>query len=170
VGGLQTAPVLYIEKQRFRQTWLTLVMVATFALTAYAFYEQIILGRPFGRNPGPDWLVWLIFIVIGLALPILVFSIRLIVCVKSDFLLINFSPLKKRLIHYSEIKMAESTTYRPIREYGGWGIRGWSSDKMAYTIYGHKGVMIGLADGRKVLIGSQSPDQLAAAIRSVANI
>ncbi len=160
----------FIERQRFSQWWLFLTMVAIFAMAAYTFYKQIIMGQPFGSNPGPDWLIWLVFIVIGIGLPALIFSIRLIVKVNAENLLIQFLPFKRRVIDYSEIKTVESITYHPIREFGGWGIRGWSSDTKAYTAFGNKGVLLELADGRKVLIGSQQADQLVVAIRSAANI
>lgn len=60
---------------------------------------------------------------------------------------------------------AESISYRPLREYGGWGIKGWSRRKIAYNVRGDRGALLTRADGRTVLIGSQRPDGLAAAIR-----
>ena len=51
----------------------------------------------------------------------------------------------------------------PIREYGGWGIRGFRS-KRAYNVTGDRGVELTLVDGRKVGIGSRRAGELADAI------
>lgn len=63
----------------------------------------------------------------------------------------------------SEIAHFEARTYSPLREYGGWGIRGFGSNR-AYNVSGNHGVELVLKDGRKVLIGSQRADDLALAI------
>jgi hypothetical protein len=68
-------------------------------------------------------------------------------------------------IPFSEIRKAEAVTYRPIRDYGGWGIRsgpeGW-----AYNVRGNRGVRIEYQDGNKFLIGSQKAEELEQAIRA----
>jgi hypothetical protein len=64
----------------------------------------------------------------------------------------------------SEISAAEEVKYRPVMEYGGWGIR-FRRNIRAYTIRGNEGVMLTFADGRKILLGSQKADKLLKAIR-----
>lgn len=50
--------------------------------------------------------------------------------------------------------------YRPILDYGGWGIR-WAPGKgWAYTVRGNLGVQLELSDGKRLLVGSQSPEGL----------
>ena len=50
-------------------------------------------------------------------------------------------------------------------DYGGWGIRrgrrGW-----AYNVSGNRGVLLQLENEKTLLIGSQRPDELAAAIEA----
>ena len=59
----------------------------------------------------------------------------------------------------------EARTYRPLLEYGGWGIRyapfgkGW-----AYNVHGSQGVQLELTNGKRILIGSQRAEELARAI------
>lgn len=72
-------------------------------------------------------------------------------------------PLYRRRIALREIASAEAVTYSPLAEYGGWGIRGWGKDT-ALNARGNRGVRLTLRDGRRVLIGSQRPDDLAAAL------
>lgn len=72
-------------------------------------------------------------------------------------------PLYRRRIALREIASAEAVTYSPLAEYGGWGIRGWGKNT-ALNARGNCGVRLTLRDGRRVLIGSQRPDELAAAL------
>lgn len=159
-----TGPVLYRETQRFRQWWVWVLLLVVAAAAWWAFIQQIILGRPFGQNPAPDWGVWLLWVVIGIGLPALLLSIRMAVEVMSDQVVIRYRPLVKRSIPAAEIVEAKARTYQPVKEYGGWGIKGWSRKNMAYNMSGHRGVELTLRDGRRVMLGSQQPEQLAQAI------
>ena len=61
-------------------------------------------------------------------------------------------------------KALGARTYKPIREYAGWGIKGWSVDRMSYSVSGREGVELTLTDGKRVMIGSRKAQQLADAI------
>ena len=63
------------------------------------------------------------------------------------------------------MKQYEVRTYRPIREYGGYGIR-YSSKGKAYNVSGDRGVQIELLNGERLLIGSQRADELWRAIQA----
>ena len=56
--------------------------------------------------------------------------------------------------------------YSAVKEYGGWGIKGWSQQKVAYNVSGNEGVELTLRDGRRVMLGSQRAPELAQAIES----
>jgi hypothetical protein len=66
-----------------------------------------------------------------------------------------------RLPIYQIVK-AMAVEYNPIREYGGWGIRG--IPVRALNARGRLGVLLTLPNGRTMLIGSQRPDLLLQAI------
>ncbi len=53
-----------------------------------------------------------------------------------------------------------------MKEYGGWGVKGWSKDKMAYNVSGDRGVELTLKDGRRIMLGSQRAEELAGAIEA----
>ncbi|MGZ7167683.1 MAG: hypothetical protein ACXVIP_04695, partial [Halobacteriota archaeon] len=78
-----------------------------------------------------------------------------------------FSPLFSRTIPLSDIVTYEARQYRPVLEYGGWGIRFGTRRKRAYTMSGNRGVELELIDGTRLLMGSQRPDELVSAIRAV---
>lgn len=64
-----------------------------------------------------------------------------------------------RIIRWDEIQTIKVDKYRPILEFGGWGYRiGWKS--VAYNCRGNDGLIIMLKNGRKVVVGTQKPDEL----------
>lgn len=73
--------------------------------------------------------------------------------------------LKTRTVPISTVRSARARTYRPLLEYGGWGIKyglkGW-----VYNVRGQEGVQLELNDARPLLIGSQRAEELAEAITS----
>ena len=70
-----------------------------------------------------------------------------------------------RRIAFADIVGLEVKRYRPLIDYGGWGVRlgpaGW-----AYTTGGDVGVKMRLRKGLPVLIGTRHPSELEAAIRA----
>ena len=146
--------------------WVMLIVYGVAALMWWGFVSQIILGEPWGSDPTPDWLIWLLWLGIGIGLPVLFNIMRLIVEVRFREIYIRYAPLVTRKIPFTEISQVEAREYKPIREYGGWGIKGWSSKSAVYNVKGNEGVELTLVDGRKVMIGSQNPEPLADAIKS----
>lgn len=100
----------------------------------------------------------------GLGLPALLLSMRLVVEVRQGELLVNYRPLTRRVIALADVQEATVRTYSPVKEYGGWGIKGWSRRNITYNVRGDRGVQLVLVDGRKILIGSQRPEELARAL------
>ncbi len=89
--------------------------------------------------------------------------------VREDGVYLKFFPFHwgfKRY-NFSDIKQFQARTYKPILEYGGWGIR--FGDGIAFNTHGNQGVQLILKDGRKILIGSQKAETLAAAIHQQMN-
>ena len=165
----QALDVRFREEQRFKQWWIWLLILPLAAFAWWGFVQQIILGQPFGSNPGPDWVVWLILLLVGIGLPALFISIRLIVTVGRDQITIRYRPFTTRRIGFDEIESYEARTYKPIKEYAGWGIKGWSVERMSYSVSGREGVELTLRDGKRVMIGSQKAQQLADAIDAGVN-
>ena len=92
-------------------------------------------------------------------------SMTLVTEVRPQALHIRFKMLwPEQVIPYGRIVKAEPTTYRPILDYGGWGVRGIAPVK-AFNVSGNRGVLLTFADGQTLMLGSQKPDQLAAALQ-----
>jgi hypothetical protein len=159
------ADVVFREVQTMRRWWIWLLTILIAVVPWWAFIQQIVYSKQFGDHPAPDFLIWIIFILFGIGLPWLLFSIKLITILRPNQLVINFFPLNSKKINLADIKFVEARQYHPLRDYGGFGIR-WSPGKgMAYNTSGNTGVMVETNDGKKVLIGSQKADELVAAIK-----
>jgi hypothetical protein len=155
----------YREVQRFRQPWLWLLIAGIFGVTVWAFVQQIVLGTPFGQNPASNTVMMIIALAFGLAFPALFYAANLTTEVRSDGLYYRFFPfhLRFRKITAESLVSYEVRTYKPIRDYGGWGIR-YGRDGKAYNVSGNRGVMLELSGSQRLLIGSQKPEDLANAI------
>lgn len=79
------------------------------------------------------------------------------------------APVLSRSISFAEIVSLDSVEYRPIRDFGGWGIRGFGKRK-AWTARGHRAVALRLTGDRELLIGSDHPKRLEERIRALAGI
>jgi hypothetical protein len=156
-------PVLFRETQCWRNVWWVMVLVFGLAAVQWAIAISHWSGRPVGNNPAPDWIAYLFFILFGLGLPLLFLLMRLTVEVLPDRVRVTYWPLTRRDILFGDISAAEPITYNSLFEFGGWGIRGLGR-RVAYNVRGGRGVELHLRDGRSVVLGSQQPDALAAAV------
>ena len=101
---------------------------------------------------------------IMLAIVLLFLAMKMTVQVDREFLRIRYFPLWRKTIPLDDIVRWEARTYRPILEYGGWGIRYRIGKGWAYNVSGNQGVQLELANGQRILIGSQRAMELAMAI------
>lgn len=85
--------------------------------------------------------------------------------VREDHLFVQFGivPSYRKRIPLAGIERLDPCRYSPLREFGGWGIRGLGRSR-ALTARGSLGVRIRMRDGREWLVGSGDPSALAAAI------
>ena len=101
----KNAPLpVYHEEQRFRQPWIWILILAVAALQWWGWFQQIVLGQPFGDNPGPDWMVWLFWALFGIGLPVFFLYLRLVVEVNDEGVWLRYIPLTKRLIRFGDIE------------------------------------------------------------------
>lgn len=98
---------------------------------------------------------------------------QLHVHVSSCMLTIRYSIVRDHHIRVADIMSADPCEYRPWRDYLGHGrkyaLHASFRSEIAYTFRGTKGVMLRLRDGRRVLIGTQCPSELAEAVRKATN-
>jgi hypothetical protein len=147
------------EDQRFRRQIVGLLLAALIFVVAVAV-GAIVLARP-----DDAWLLAIAPVVVLIVAALISLS-HLDVEVTDDGVRIAFRYLwPTRRIRFEEIVGLQVRRYRPLLEYGGWGVRlgpaGW-----AYSAGGDEGVQLRLRKGIPVLIGSRNPRELEAAIRA----
>jgi hypothetical protein len=81
--------------------------------------------------------------------------------VRYGFLGITLLRLKTQ-----NITSAEATTFRPLGDFGGYGIR-YNGKMTAYFLQGNRGVILTTLKGRKYLIGSNHAEQLTQIIQTI---
>jgi len=93
-------------------------------------------------------------------------TVRLVTEVRDGTLVVAMRGLwRSRRIALADIRSAETITFDPERDYGGYGIRSNREGK-SYIASGHQGVRLKLTNGAEVLVGSQRSDELAGILRS----
>lgn len=146
----------YTESQSFTQPWIYIPFVI--AIVIFAIVGMV--------QPMPDnkTLFLGLGLPIGMMLVMVMFLrfIRLDTVVDSQGIHVKFRPfhIKTRTYKWSEIEHVYTREYRPIYEYGGWGIRyTWKNGK-AFNVSGKKGVQLELKNGKRIMIGSTSPEAI----------
>ncbi len=166
---------VFAEEQPLRDNRIAFIAlvggIGMIGFFAYAMYHQLIGGKPFGDRPMGDTallIVGWLYIVLGLLLIFLWLRCRLETEVRPSGLYVRYFPFHWtfRKIALEGVRSCGARTYRPIREYGGWGIRA-GAHKKAYNVSGNRGVELEYENGRILLIGSKKAEQLATAIQSI---
>jgi hypothetical protein len=170
MSDTQTLPPVFEERQRFTQWWLWVILLGSTATIWSILIVQVVGGTPVGDNPASDTLLWILSFCLGAGLPLFMYALQLIVQVTPQELVIRFSPVHRRRIALREIVSCQARQYQPIVEYGGWGIRWGGENGMAYNVRGNQGVQLVLSNGKRVLIGTQRPAELDAALRRMMGV
>ncbi|MCC7435952.1 MAG: hypothetical protein IT363_14815 [Methanoregulaceae archaeon] len=138
--------------------WVWILLGGVGAISGYIGYKAAAAA-----GSKALWASWPGLFVVAL----MVLMMRMTTRVDADGVTVVFGlvPLYTKKIAFSEIVSAEAETYQPLREFGGWGLRGWG-DNRAINMAGNQGVRLHLQGGKRLLIGSQRAEELAQAIRS----
>ena len=143
------------EEQRFEWFWTAMFCVPAL-IVGYGLYRQVWLNQPLISGA----LLWPAFAV-AVVVAFWFSQCKLVTEIRGDGLFISFVWLwPERTIAWDQIRGVETRTYRPIRDFGGWGVRS-ATRGIVYHARGNRGVRLVLASGERVLIGSQRPDELA---------
>ncbi|MFC1477379.1 DUF6141 family protein [candidate division KSB1 bacterium] len=167
MGNNLNTTVIMREVQYFRQVWMLLLCLIPSAFVLYMAVQQLVFKHPMGNNPASDTVMVILAVVFGILLPVFILSTHLTTEVRQDGLYIRFFPfhVRTKKISLEDIALCEAVTYRPIRDYGGYGIRYGRKGK-AYNVSGSRGIRIEYAGGKKLLIGSQDPEALLQSLQA----
>jgi hypothetical protein len=165
---MRPAAAVFHEEQSF--DWRVYALIAMLELVAG--YILVWLTRDWGPVAAllaHKWsLEFSLAAVIGLALPLLLaaFVLQMTTEVTPTEIRVWFGwvPIYRRVVSISGIRRYAVVQYRPIVDYGGWGIRAGRDGERVLNARGNRGVRLELTDGSKLLIGSQRPEELAETI------
>ena len=140
---------VFKEEQRFNQWWL--IVICTIAGIGIllnlglfpGFSENLSISKLLGAALG-------LFICIG------IFLVKMHTKIDKSGVKVWFSPFgfTKKSYSWNELENAHTRKYRPISEFGGWGIRIFRKHK-AYNVKGDKGIQLKTKEGKFFLIGTQ---------------
>ena len=140
---------LFQEKQKFTQWWVWVLLLWVSCSLAISINNRISL-------------------LIALLIPILFYLLELRVKVNKEGLYYRFFPFhyKSYCIKTNEIERIEALKYKPLGDYGGWGIRYGFKGK-CYNVKGNLGVKVFLKNGSYILFGSQKHEELEKCLKSI---
>lgn len=155
----------FSEIQRFRQPLLWIFFGVVSLLVLFGLSRLLARYLAAGKTVGKSPLFVMIFVsFMLLAVAALLFFARMETQVSNNGLFVRFFPF-----HFSfhrlpleQLQEYQVITFSPIKDYGGWGIRVGNKGK-AYIVSGNRGVLL-IWPNKKICLGSQYPEQLAAAI------
>ena len=159
--------LLFSETQKFKQWWIWLLLLGLNGTTLFGIYQQLFLDQQFGNKPLSD--VSLIITGIFISIITIIFLLfKLETHIKEDGIYVRFFPIhiSFRFYTWESISKLEVREYKPIREYGGWGIRGFGKNR-ALNVSGNIGLQLEFKDGKKLLIGTNNSVELEKTIQEI---
>ncbi|MFP2996283.1 DUF6141 family protein [Spongiivirga sp. MCCC 1A20706] len=151
---------VFVEKQRFNQWFMHLIVWGSLAIIAYAVYKVNANGA---EKLGQTGLI--IFngtMVLSAVFLFLLYAISLRTRIDEKGIYYQMFPLhlKMKLIRWSELKECHTRSYSAMGEYGGWGYKiSLSGSGKAYNTSGNQGIQLQFISGKKLLIGTQRPTE-----------
>lgn len=140
--------IIFTEKQRLSGLWLWIIfLIAIIPLLLIYFFakEGIIVSS-----------------LIIIPIMVLLLLLKLTTTITPDGIRVKFFPLYifDQEIKWEDISDIYIRKYKPIAEYGGWGVRWSGKNGTAYTTQGYYGIQLVLKNNKKVLIGTQQSTQI----------
>lgn len=93
---------------------------------------------------------------------ILLFNIKLETRIDDKEITIRYLPFIRKWKKYTktQIKSWEVSSYQPVMDYGGWGIKGNRTTR-AYSVLGNEGLLLDVGQKKKIRIGTMKAKELA---------
>ncbi|HEX5172168.1 MAG TPA: hypothetical protein VFW11_23490 [Cyclobacteriaceae bacterium] len=159
------------ESQKFTQWWLWMLLLAGLVLfigiASAGVYIQIIKGTPFGNNPMSDTGVIIFFvisIVFGLAMIFIMKSFHLETKVDRLGISYRFLPLIRK---WHTVYRQDISEWSVVKEcVFHYGIH-YGLNSKTLNINGDTRLLLILASGKKLYLGTQKPEELSQAMQKL---
>ena len=182
----------FSELQRLNR-WLFLpILIPVILLFIIRCVGQLGLGKPWGNNPLPDiWLIIITMVMLLLSANTLWMYLKTFIDRDGIHIRMWMCPfyVKTKSFYWEDIAKAYIRKYKPVVEYGGWGIQDGNdglnllgntrfsvgkikflqkeTNNMAYNMSGNIGLQLVLKNDKKVLIGTQKQDELLEVVKQL---
>lgn len=155
------------ETQRFKQWWVWAILIGVNGLVLVLLmirFQELLNGN----GTLGEYAILSLGAFSLIAPTVLILFIKLDTVIDNDGIAVRLYPFHIRYRFYGrdEVDTCTVREYKPISEYGGWGLRG-SSRNRAFNISGNKGIHFVLKNGHKVLIGTNAPNEAAAVLAAL---
>ncbi len=164
VAALRPSAAVFREDQHF--AWWVYALLALMAASAGLALVWITRHEAFPVSLRSHQVP--LFLTMGLGLPtvMIVGVLRMTTLVMPNACHIWFGwlPTIRYDLPVDQIRCLEVVTYRPFLDCKGWGVRHGPDGERVFNARGNRGVRVHLADGTRLLIGSQRPEELARAL------
>lgn len=151
---------VFQETQRFNQWWLKILKLMMLGLIIYLCYQWFYLEKQANSIAADDTTGQLVVIGTLLLTSGLFYILRLRTSIDERGIHYQFIPFhfKVKTTTWNNIEACFTRTYEPIKEFGGWGYRiGFKGQ--ALNVKGTKGIQLVFKNGKKLLIGTQNPEE-----------
>ena len=151
------AGIYFKESQKIDLNWKWLIFISLYGIMFWALLQQFF-----------EVFDLIAIITISLSICLIVFFNIIIIIMKLETVIDEakisycYKPfhIKPREIKRSEISEFYVRYYKPLKEYGGYGIQRHFKNGRAFNVSGKYGLQLILKDGKKILIGTQKPKEL----------
>ncbi|MDO7852930.1 hypothetical protein [Hymenobacter convexus] len=153
--------MLFQERQLFIRRWWPLLLTPAVVIITLVW---LLPAKPFRA----DWSAVVAGVVVLLSVCLLL-TLRLETRLDAAGAHYRLFPLQWtwRSRPWASIAQAYVRAYDPLGEYGGWGLKGRSSNR-ALNISGDQGLQLVLRDGNRLLLGTQRPAEITQALGQLA--
>lgn len=158
--------ILFKEEQGFVGTfsWYLMIIVSVLSIV------PLVVLLSMNKLPLADGMAGLAVLigVMGLILALLLVS-RLYVSIDASAIYYRFPPFvaKEKTLSMQDIATMEVRKVRPLWEYGGYGYRVRLRSGTGLIVAGSYGLQLTLQNGKRLLIGTQKPEELKRALEKM---
>jgi len=150
--------VLYEEKHSMpKWSWIIIILLI------FVFWGIVIvqlgLGIQVGNNAMSDGEAIVAALIFGFLIPAMLLLIRGEVKVTNESVIVSLTPLYRKSFEIKSIKKIEQLEIKPLREFGGWGIR-WNGAKWGFIMEGNGGVEIITNQNKIFVVSSKNAPEL----------
>lgn len=152
---------MFKEIQKFRQVWLWVLLIALFLLTLRDVFRSFLDNESAAKEISWPSVLGVLLMLIIMAF---LFFFQLETRIDENGIFYRWIPFQQKFsrVEWEKIEKLAVVKYRPLAEYGGWGIR-FGYRGRANNVSGNMGLEIFIIGKKKtLLIGTQKPAELSA--------